>query len=57
MTNWRKRVLLAELLIELIRKYIVPEGHNFKYALKLPVLDRVNYLNLKNAPELKGDWK
>lgn len=44
---WRFREWLAKKLITLIRKYIIPSGHSYKYALKLEILDKVNASSLK----------
>jgi hypothetical protein len=49
------RVALAEVLIEFIRKRVVPSGHNWKYALRRQVLHRVNALNLEEAPIFDGE--
>ena len=37
--KWRTRVDLAYYLIELVRKWVVPQGSALKFHLKKPVLD------------------
>lgn len=55
---WNFRCKLADFLVELIRRYIVPKGSSRKYALKKEAMNRVYLTKLfesKLEKALKGD--
>lgn len=49
------RIQLANLVITAVRLFLVPSGHNYRYALRLPVLDKVNFMSLRDAPLFDGE--
>ncbi len=55
MTMDRMKMRLAVWLLSFIRNHLVPSGHSWKYALRLPVLNKVNYITLPNAPIFDGE--
>lgn len=45
--TWGNRIFIADLAIEIIRRYIIPAGHHDKFALKKIARENAYQLTLK----------